>query len=132
MPSRERVEDFLKAVVHGSHVQAIANFYHDDATMQENLGAPRRGIETLMAREQATLDRIERMHTHPVRTFLVDGDHVAIRWTFDMIDKTGTVRRLEELALQRWRGDRIAEEQFFYDTATAWLVVEPDDAAVQN
>lgn len=41
MPSRERVETFLKEVVEGSHVTAIADFYHDDATMQENLGAPR-------------------------------------------------------------------------------------------
>ncbi|MEP6565297.1 MAG: nuclear transport factor 2 family protein [Mesorhizobium sp.] len=129
MPSRERVEAFLKAVVSGSHVKAIADFYHDDATMQENLGVPRRGKETLMAREQSVLDRIEKMHTHPVRTFLVDGDHVAIRWTFDRTDRDGTVRRLEELALQRWSGDRIIEEQFFYDTATAWRVVEPGDAS---
>ncbi|WP_196813699.1 nuclear transport factor 2 family protein [Mesorhizobium sp. L2C066B000] len=105
MPSRERVEAFLKAVVEGSHVKAIADFYHDDATMQENLGVLRRGKETLMAHKQAALDRIEKMHTHPVQTFLVDGDNVAIRWTFDRVDKVGTVRRLEEVALQRWRGD---------------------------
>ncbi|WP_198021007.1 hypothetical protein [Mesorhizobium sp. LNJC391B00] len=42
MPSRERVEAFLKEVVEGCHVKAIADFYHDDATMQENLGVPRR------------------------------------------------------------------------------------------
>ena len=59
MPSRERVEAFLKEVVEGSHVKAIADFYHDDATMQENLGVPRRGKETLMAHEQAALDRME-------------------------------------------------------------------------
>jgi hypothetical protein len=27
------------------------------------------------------------------------------------------VRELEELAYQRWQGDRIAQEQFFYDPA---------------
>ncbi|MGX9146089.1 nuclear transport factor 2 family protein [Mesorhizobium sp. 128a] len=132
MPSRERVEAFLKEAVEGSHVKAIADFYHDDATMQENLGVPRRGIETLMAHEQAALDRIERMQTHPVQTFMVDGDNVAIRWIFDRIDKTGTVRRLEEVALQRWRGDRIAEGRFVYDTATAWRLVGPDGAVVQS
>ena len=126
MPSRERVEAFLKAVVEGSHVKAIADFYHDDATMQENLGVPRRGKETLMAREQSVLDQLQKMHTHPVQTFLVDGDNVAIRWTFDKTDKDGVVQRLEELALQQWRGDRIVKEQFFYDTATAWRVVGPD------
>lgn len=132
MPSRERVEAFLKEVVEGSHVTAIADFYHDDATMQENLGVPRRGREALMAREQSVLDQIQKMHTHPVQTFLVDGDNVAIRWTFDRIDKDGTVRRLEEVALQQWRGDRIAKEQFFYDAATAWGLVGPDGTVVQS
>ncbi|PWJ87317.1 SnoaL-like protein [Mesorhizobium loti] len=132
MPSRERVEAFLKEVVEGSHVTAIADFYHDDATMQENLGVPRSGREALMAREQSVLERIQKMHTHPVQIFLVDGDNVAIRWTFDRIDKDGTVRRLEEVALQQWRGDRIAKEQFFYDTATAWGLVGPDGTVVQS
>ncbi|MFC3323476.1 nuclear transport factor 2 family protein [Mesorhizobium cantuariense] len=132
MPSRERVEAFLKEVVEGSHVKAIADFYHDDATMQENLGVPRKGREALMAREQSVLERIQRMHTHPVQIFLVDGDNVAIRWTFDRIDMDGAVRRLEEVALQQWRGDRIAKEQFFYDTATAWGLVGPDGTVVQS
>ncbi|RUX90981.1 MULTISPECIES: nuclear transport factor 2 family protein [unclassified Mesorhizobium] len=132
MPSRERVETFLKEVVEGSHVTAIADFYHDDATMQENLGVPRSGREALMAREQSVLERIQKMHTHPVQIFLVDGDNVAIRWTFDRIDKDGTVRRLEEVALQQWRGDRIVKEQFFYDTATAWSLVGPDGTVVQS
>lgn len=126
MPSRERVEAFLEEVIKGSHVKAIADFYHDNATMQENLGVPRRGKEMLMAREQSVLDQLQKMHTHPVQTFLVDGDNVAIRWTFDKTDKDGVVQRLEEVALQQWRGDRIAKEQFFYDTATAWGVVGPD------
>jgi hypothetical protein len=29
----------------------------------------------------------------------------------------GTVTRMEELAYQHWEGERIAEEQFFYDPA---------------
>ncbi|MER9327395.1 nuclear transport factor 2 family protein [Mesorhizobium sp. M0488] len=132
MPSRERVEAFLREVVEGSHVTAIADFYHDDATMQENLGVPRSGRDALMAREQSVLDRIQKMHTHPVQIFLVDGDNVAVRWTFDKIDKDGTVRRLEEVALQQWRGDRIAKEQFFYDTATAWRLVGTDGTVVQG
>jgi ketosteroid isomerase-like protein len=56
---------------------------------------------------------------------LVDGDMVVVNWVFDATDQNGVTRRLEELAIQRWRGDRIAEERFFYDTASAWQVVEP-------
>jgi ketosteroid isomerase-like protein len=67
MPSRERVEAFIASVVAGDHVRAIADYYTEDASMQENLQPPRRG---------------------------------------------------------RAAGDRIAEERFVYDAATAWTVVD--------
>ena len=123
MPTRERVQAFIDMVVGGDHVRAIADFYHPDATMQENLEPPRAGRDTLMRNEQAVLDRIASVYTHPDPTVLVDGDFVAVNWTFDMTDRQGVTRRLVEVALQRWDGDRIAEEQFYYDTASAWRTV---------
>ncbi len=72
----------------------------------------------LVAHEAAALKRIARIHTHPPGTLLIDGDRVAINWTFDITDGEGVTRRMDELALQRWRGERIAEERFFYDPAS--------------
>ncbi|POR45150.1 nuclear transport factor 2 family protein [Bosea psychrotolerans] len=125
MPDRKRVEAFVAAVVSGDHVGAIRDFYCEDASMQENATEPRRGRDVLMAHEAKALARLQRMHTHPARAVLVDGDRVVINWVFDATDQSGVTRRLEELAIQCWQGDRIAEERFFYDTATAWRVVEP-------
>jgi ketosteroid isomerase-like protein len=122
MPARGRVEAFIAAVVGGDHVRAIADHYHEDASMQENLQPPRRGRALLMAHEAKVLERTK-MHTHPEPRFLVDGDYVVINWTFDATGKDGVTRRLNELALQRWQGDRIAEERFVYDSASAWTVV---------
>jgi hypothetical protein len=123
MPSRERVAAFIAAVVGGDHVRAIADYYHEEASMQENLQSPRRGRAVLMAHEAKVLERVK-MHTHPEPIFLVDGDNVMINWIFDATSKDGVTRRLNELALQRWVGDRIAEERFVYDVASAWTVVE--------
>jgi hypothetical protein len=113
--------EFVAMVVSGDHVGAIASFYHEDATMQENRNEPRRGRDILMAHEERALRRIKRMHTHPAEVVLVDGDNVAIRWTFDRISHEGLVTRLEEVALQVWKADRILHERFFYDSATAWF-----------
>jgi ketosteroid isomerase-like protein len=55
--------------------------------------------------------------TLPGSTYLIDGDRVVINWTFVFTRKDGTSFRMEELALQRWQGDRVAEERFFYDPA---------------
>ena len=124
MPDRARVNAFIAAVVGGDHVGAIADYYHEDASMQENLEEPRRGREGLMAHEANVLKRLAAMYTHPDPLVLVDGDHVVVGWTFDATTADGVTRRLSELALQRWVGDRIAEERFVYDTGSAWRVVE--------
>jgi ketosteroid isomerase-like protein len=45
----------------------------------------------------------------------VNGDRVVVRWVFEFETKDGKRIRIEELACQRWEGERIAEEKFFYD-----------------
>ena len=47
-----------------------------------------------------------------------------IRWIFHFEWQDGTVTHMEELAYQRWEGERIAEEKFFYDPAQRVPVVE--------
>lgn len=126
MPSRKRVEQFVHAVVQGDHAQAISEFYHVDATMQENLNPPRRGRDNLVAHEKRAMDSLQEMKTHPPETVLVDGDNVMIVWTFDATDKKGVTRRLHEISHQLWSADGIMNERFVYDSATAWQIVESD------
>ena len=46
---------------------------------------------------------------------MVEGNRVAIHWIFELTDKTGKVRRFDEMSLQEWRGDKVWRERFFYD-----------------
>ncbi|KQU87820.1 polyketide cyclase [Variovorax sp. Root318D1] len=117
MPSAERLEAFIAAVESGAHARAIENYYTEDASMRENQSEPRRGRGTLVAHEQAVLDGTDSVDSTCVRPVFVNGDHVVIRWVFSFRFKGGKAMRMEELAWQRWEGDRIAEEQFFYDPA---------------
>ncbi|WP_418131716.1 nuclear transport factor 2 family protein [Variovorax sp. 375MFSha3.1] len=117
MPTPERLESFIAAVEGGAHAKAIEDYYTEDATMRENQAEPRRGRSTLVAQESAVLERTESVASTCVRPVLVNGDHVAIHWIFEFTFKGGGRMRMEEIAWQRWEGDRIAEEQFFYDPA---------------
>lgn len=56
---------------------------------------------------------------------MVDGDNVASGRTFDIVDGKGVSRRLNEVALQHWRGERIVKERFVYDDATARREIDP-------
>ena len=46
---------------------------------------------------------------------ILEGDRVAITWIFDLPYLSGKTARIDEVALQEWRGDRIFRERFFYD-----------------
>jgi len=116
MPAQATVKAFVVQVLAGDHVGAIRDWYHDDAWMQENQAAPRAGgREALMAQEAAVLDRCTSVETELLGGPLIDGDRVAIRWRFTFQLKDGGRLMQEEVAWQTWRGDRIAEETFFYD-----------------
>lgn len=117
MPTSERVEAFIAAVEGGAHAEAIEDYYTEGATMRENQAEPRRGRSTLVAQESAVLARTESVVSTCVRPVLVNGDHVAIHWIFEFAFKDASTMRMEEIAWQRWEGERIAEEQFFYDPA---------------
>ena len=115
MPSPATLERFVARVESNAHVEAIQEFYTEGASMQENMAPPRVGRDTLVAHEAAALARAKSVRSTCVRPVFTNGDHVVIRWIFEFTWKDGSVGRIEELAYQRWEGDRIAQEQFFYD-----------------
>ena len=115
MPTEATLEAFIARVESNAHVEAIRDYYTEDATMRENFEPPRVGRDTLMAHEAKALARTASVASQCVRPVFVNGDHVVIRWIFEFTAKDGTRARIEELAYQRWRGERICEEQFFYD-----------------
>ena len=115
MPTQQTLERFIVRVEENAHVAAIREFYTEDASMQENMAPPRKGRDTLVAHEAATLARVSSVRSTCVRPAFLNGDHVVIRWIFEFTWKDGSTGRIEELAYQRWEGERIAQEQFFYD-----------------
>ena len=117
MPSRETLERFIARVEENAHAQAIEEFYTENASMQENQAAPRVGRANLVLGEQKVMERAKSLTSTCVRPALLDGDHVVIRWIFRFVWQDDSVTRMEELAYQRWEGERIAEETFFYDPA---------------
>ncbi len=117
MPSRERVQALVAMVEAGKYVEAIREFYAEDASMQENGEPPRAGRDRLIDHEWRMLEAHKEARTLPGSSFVLDGDRVVIHWTFVFTRRDGASFRMEELAHQRWRGDRIVEERFYYDPA---------------
>lgn len=117
MPTSETLERFIALVERNAHIAALETFYAADASMQENQKPPRIGRDAHVANERRVLAKAKSVASTCVRPVFVSGDRVVIRWIFRFEWLDGTVTRMEELAYQRWDGERVAEETFFYDPA---------------
>ena len=115
MPSHEQIKAFIAMVENNQFVEAIETFYTEDASMQENLQPPRIGRATLVNHERQALASVKSIRTLPGSWFVVDGDRVVIHWVFEIENLSGQQSCLDELSHQRWVGDKIIEERFYYD-----------------
>jgi hypothetical protein len=115
MPTSETLQRFIARVEQNAHAEAIEEFYTPDASMQENQMPPRIGRDLLVAHERKVLARAKSVKSTCVRPVFVHDEHVVIRWIFEFVWLDGSASRIEELAYQRWDGERIAQETFFYD-----------------
>ena len=117
MPTSATLERFIARVEENAHAEAIEEFYTLEASMQENQKPPRVGRDDLVARERKVLAKARSVRSECIRPVFISGDTVVIRWVFTFEWPDDTTTRMEELAYQRWEGERIAEETFFYDPA---------------
>jgi hypothetical protein len=117
MPTQKSLESFIARVEQNAHADACEEFYTLNSSMQENQSPPRIGRDAHVANERSVLARAKTLSSRCIRPVFVAGDRVVVRWVFHFEWLDGTVTHLEELAYQRWEGERIAEETFFYDPA---------------
>ena len=116
MPTKERLEAFIGTCERGEFVEALQEFYAEDATMQENGQPARVGLAALIENERRMLSRA-RFHVRRADSYVAQGDRVAINWVFELtIDGVGRVR-MDEIAYQQWRDGKIVRERFYYDPA---------------
>lgn len=115
MPTQDVVRAFTLDVLSNDHVGAIERWYAEDASIQENQDEPRVGRDTLIAGERRILASMASVRTELLEPPIVNGDHVAIRWRFTFDRADGTQMKMEEVAWQTWRGDKIWREIFYYD-----------------
>ena len=117
MPNQTRVRELISWVEQRRFMDALQEFYHEEAALQENDASPRLGLTACLDHEERFLASVRAFHEVRAASFVADGDRAAIHWVFDVTLRDGRRVRREEIAYQRWEGDRIICERFFYDPA---------------
>lgn len=121
----ERVIQLIGLVEKCKFVEAIQEFYAQDAVMQENEGPPRVGLAELLAHERKVMAAVQ-MHMISADSFLVGGDRAAINWIYEYTDARGRRHRLSEVAYQEWCDGKIVRERFYYDPAQMRVEITPE------
>ena len=117
MVMRARVEEFVRRIEAGEFLEVMPEFYAEDCTAQENNDPPRVGLAAMTANEQGALERMKFTHIE-ARAVVVEGDRAFIHYVFEMQIVGSDKRvRLEEIAQQEWKNDKIVHERYFYDPA---------------
>jgi hypothetical protein len=116
MSVKENVQKLITLAEQGKFMEAIQEFYAQDATMQENNAPPRVGLAALLENERRFLASIKTIHSK-VDSFVVDGNRAAINWVFEITNLKGQKSSLNEVAYQLWQDGKIIREKFYYDPA---------------
>ncbi|MDL1948260.1 ester cyclase [Acidobacteria bacterium ACD] len=117
MVDRSRIDSLIEYTLDNRLIEALNEFYHPDVVMQENCQPPRVGLAASLERQRAAQAMTAEIHEVKAAIVLHDGDNAAIEWHAEWTMVGGARFRIEEIALQRWRGNRIIHERFFYDPA---------------
>ena len=115
MPNLNQLNHLIELVKQNKAIEAYKKFYHDDVVVQEANFPPRIGLAASIDHVSQGKDSTKEIHEVSTPKILVDGDHSIIEWHAEWTITNGTRIRVEEVALQTWRDDKICHERFFYD-----------------
>lgn len=116
-PLNDHVAQLIALVEAGRSVDAIDRFYADDVVVFENHELARAGRVACAAFERESLARQPAPpHCRALAVACNEGSGRAfIEWQIRYKTAEDRWMRMEEVAVQRWSGDRIVEERFYYE-----------------
>ena len=114
MSTNNNVQAVIDGILAGKILETFDDYYADDVVMSENKKEERVGKAKNREYELEFLGNIQEFHGAKVGRILVDGNHAAVEWTFDVTFKGGSRVVMEQVALQTWENGKVIREDFFH------------------
>lgn len=118
MTYKEKAMDIQNKLGQGQAMDAFEKYYHEDVVMIECSGDKRVGKSVNREFEKNFFGSITEMHGGGVVAVTSDeeaGVTMVESW-MEASFKDGNKMKMEQIARQKWQGDQIIEERFYYDT----------------
>ena len=114
MSINTQVQDVIDGILAGKILETFDAYYADDVVMSENQTEERVGKAVNREYEIKFLDNVLEFHGAEVGRVIVDGDHAAVEWSFDITFKDGNRVKMQQVAVQTWKDGKIIREDFYH------------------
>lgn len=113
----QKTGDLYQQIFSGKLMDAFEQYYHDDITMVEATGEACEGKEANRKREQEFVASVKEIHGGGVDG-LTSNEEEGITMVESWMDVTfqdDSRKKLEQVAVQKWKDDQIIHERFYYN-----------------
>lgn len=108
----------LQAMIgQGQSLEALEQFYHDDVVVIDGGSAPRNGKDAQREAIKGWMGMVKEVHGGGVSSITADEEN-GITMVESWIETTfqdGNRVKMEEVAVQKWQGDKIIHERFYHN-----------------
>jgi ketosteroid isomerase-like protein len=113
----EKAKDIYDMSAKGKMLEAFEKYYHNDVVMVEATGEARKGKEANRKFELEFMGMIKEVHGTGVRAITANENEsvTMVESWMDATYKDGNRAMMEEVAVQKWKGDQIIHERFYYN-----------------
>ncbi len=115
MTYKERAQDIYNKLGQGQLLEAFDHYYGENVVMTEPRGT-REGKATCRDYEVQFLNNVQEFHNLEVKSITSDEEAkvTTVESAMDVTFKDGNRVNMEQVAVQRWEGDHIVHERFYY------------------
>ena len=112
---QDRLEDLFSYIREGRILDAITEFYAEDAAMRENDQSPTVGRESNLEREKLFLSTVKEWKRFDVTAKGVAEDVTFYEAVMDWVATDGTPVHVEQVVVAKWQDGRITHERYYHN-----------------
>jgi len=113
---QDRLEDLFSYIREGRILDAMNEFYAEDATMQENSLPPTVGRGANYEREKQFLSTVKEWKGFEVLTRGVGENVTFYETVMDWVTTDGTPVHVEQVVVAKWQNGKIIHERYYHNT----------------
>jgi len=111
----EKAKALFRMIEEGKLLDALDKYYHEQVMIIADDGKERNGIEEARNYDKKLLKEIDEVLGGGVKTITSDEERAItmVEFWISIKFKNGYKKKIEEVAVQYWEGDRITKENFY-------------------